>query len=283
LNQTYNNIELIIIDDGSTDNSTDIITSKYSSEKVKLVKKENAGQLSTFNESLKYITGDIVFLLDSDDRYKKTYVKEMVDIYITRKVNFIFCEIEKFFNNGTVEVKRSKKYLCDSEVGFSVISALYSKEWIGSPTSAISMRREIYEKILPIPFEKDWISRADDCLVYGASILGVNKYYCSKPLVEYRVHGNNGYYNKKFSKNDNFIREITINRLLEYFLKKSQLNKNLVNLVELEYLTRDYKNIRILKFYLKAIDKLNCRFYLRNKIKLKLIGLFIKVNISRKK
>ncbi len=270
MNQTYNNIELIIIDDGSTDNSTDIITSKYSPEKVILVKKENAGQLSTFNESLKYITGDIVFLLDADDRYKKTYIEEMVDIYINKKVNFIFCEIEKFFNNGMLEVKRSKKYLSDSEVGYSVISSLYSKEWIGSPTSAISMRREIYEKILPIPLEKDWISRADDCLIYGTSILGVNKYYCSKPLVEYRVHGNNGYYNKILSKNDKYIREITINRLLEYFLKKSRLNRDLVNLVELEYLTRDYKNIRILKFYL------------RNKIKLKLIGLFIKVNISRK-
>jgi glycosyltransferase involved in cell wall biosynthesis len=283
LNQTYKDIELIIIDDGSTDNSIYLLKSKYGEDKFILVNKKNAGQLSAFNESLKYITGEVIFQLDSDDRYKKNYIEEIVKIYKKNKhIDFIFCEMEKFFLDGTKEVKINKKHLPDHEVGFSVLSTLYAQEWIGSPTSALSLRRSLYEEILPVPLEKDWITRADDCLIYGGSILGANKYYCSKALVEYRIHGSNAFFNKNFSLNDKYIRKIRLNKLVNFFYEKSKLNINLSDLILPEFLTRNHSNIRILKFYFKVISKMNLNIFSQIIMKLKIIMYFFKANIFTK-
>lgn len=89
LNQNYKDIELIVIYDGSTDDSIKLINDNFSKDQVKVVKKLNAGQLSTFNESLNHYTGDIICLLDADDKYKKDYISEIVKVYKENKdVNF---------------------------------------------------------------------------------------------------------------------------------------------------------------------------------------------------
>lgn len=249
-----------------------------------MVRKENRGQLSAFNESLKHITGDIVFQLDADDRYKKTYVEEIINIYKERNdIDFIFCEMEKFFIDGRKEIKLNKKYKFNSEVGYSIISTLYVQEWIGSPTSAISMRTELYKKLLPVPYEKDWITRADDCLVLGASILGANKYYYSNALVEYRIHGSNAFFNKKFSKKYEYNRKINLNRLINFFHNKSNLGDDISDIIQSEFLTRDYGNIRIYKFYSKAISKQNFSSFKKLRLKIKLFGYFAKKNLKNKK
>ena len=64
IGQIYNNIEHIVIDDGSTDNSIGVIN-KYSN--VKLVRKENGGQVSAVIEGFKNASGEIIMFLDSDD------------------------------------------------------------------------------------------------------------------------------------------------------------------------------------------------------------------------
>jgi len=187
LEQTYKNIEIIIIDDGSTDNSMELLNKNYKDiSLIKIVSKKNGGQLSAFNEAQKYITGDIVFFLDSDDIYKVDYIEKIVKLYQDNKdIDFIFCEIERFFIDGKKEVIR--KYPTNLDIGFSIISTLYSKEWVGSPTSAVSMKTNLFNKILPIPFESDWITRADDCLIWGSSIFGAKKYYCAEPLILYNA------------------------------------------------------------------------------------------------
>ena len=65
LAQTYPNVELIVVDDGSTDNSRDVLARFL--EQGTCVFKENGGQASAFNEAARYIGGDIVIFLDADD------------------------------------------------------------------------------------------------------------------------------------------------------------------------------------------------------------------------
>lgn len=89
INQTYKNFELIIVNDGSPDDSQKIIDKYVKKDKrIKSFIKENGGQSDARNYGLEYISGDYILFVDSDDcievelleRLNKTLVKNRVDI-----------------------------------------------------------------------------------------------------------------------------------------------------------------------------------------------------------
>lgn len=82
--QTYQNIELVVVDDGSVDNSKKIIQSwieKFNSKDriLKYVYQENGGLGSAVNRGLKEITGEFLTLLDADDRFLQTSIQKRVE------------------------------------------------------------------------------------------------------------------------------------------------------------------------------------------------------------
>jgi glycosyltransferase involved in cell wall biosynthesis len=228
LNQTVKFDEIIIVDDASTDNSEEVIN-KFSQEaNVKsILKEKNQGQLSSFNEGFLAATGDIIFFLDADDIYEPEYLETALNFYKRRsECDFLFCAYKKI---GAIEGIFQSDAV-DLDLGYSVIRTLYNGEWIGSITSTLSIRREIVRKILPITNIEDWRVRADDCLVWGASLVGAKKFYMSKPLVMYRIHQNNQYHNKKFldiDKNYEYKRFWKRNSLFNYIMQKNNLSSPL--------------------------------------------------------
>ena len=78
--QSYKNIELIIIDDGSTDNSG-LIIDEYSmlDSRIKVVHKQNGGQASARNIGLDLAKGDYIGFVDSDDWIEPTMIENMLD------------------------------------------------------------------------------------------------------------------------------------------------------------------------------------------------------------
>ena len=78
LGQTYQNLEVIVLDDGSTDNSLDVIN-KYAA-RVRIVTRKNKGVVYTRNEALKLAKGDFFFFLDADDFFDKDYVENMLAV-----------------------------------------------------------------------------------------------------------------------------------------------------------------------------------------------------------
>ncbi|MBC6431473.1 glycosyltransferase family 2 protein, partial [Nostoc sp. HG1] len=181
LNQTVKFDEIIIIDDASTDNSVEFIAKFAQVDNVKCIFKEkNQGQLSSFNEGFLAATGEIIFFLDADDIYEPQYLENALNFYSRRtECDFIFCAYKKF---GAVEGIFQTDAV-DLDLGYSVIRTLCNGEWIGSITSTLSIRREIIRKILPIPNIEDWRVRADDCLVWGASLVGAKPAFLSKRAI----------------------------------------------------------------------------------------------------
>src|SRR5271156_4631356 len=79
LEQTYSNIELIICDDGSTDDSVRIIEDYARKDpRLHLIRKTNGGQASGFNAAFAASRGEIIALLDSDDLFLPRKVERIV-------------------------------------------------------------------------------------------------------------------------------------------------------------------------------------------------------------
>jgi len=285
LNQTVQFDEIIIVDDASTDNSAEVITKFAQLTNVKsILKEKNEGQLSSFNEGFLAATGDIIFFLDADDIYEPQYLENVLNFYSRRtECDFIFCAYKKF---GAVEGIFQTDAV-DLDLGYSVIRTLCNGEWIGSITSTLSIRREIIRKILPIPNIEDWRVRSDDCLIWGASLVGAKKFYMSKPLVMYRIHQSNQYHNNKFlhtDKNYEYKRFWKRNSLFNYILKKNNLSLPLL----LAFTSIDeLKTIPCPKFqdfisYLKIIFLFEHNLYWKIKGIVLLFSYFIKILMSGK-
>lgn len=81
LNQTYSNYEVIIVNDGSPDNSDNIIKSYEKEDKrFKGYKKVNGGLSDARNYGLKYATGDYLIFIDADDYIENNYLKKINDV-----------------------------------------------------------------------------------------------------------------------------------------------------------------------------------------------------------
>lgn len=80
INQTYKNIEIICINDGSTDNSEKIIKDYLKTNKnITYLKQPNAGQSIARNKGLEKATGDFILFVDSDDFIEKNMVEKLID------------------------------------------------------------------------------------------------------------------------------------------------------------------------------------------------------------
>lgn len=263
IEQTLNSIygqtlipgEIIIVDDGSTDNSCEVIK-KYIADKplAKLIEKNNGGQLSTFNAASQYVTGDLIFFIDSDDLWQPDYLEKIVSIYKDRSVDYVFCAFEEFDQSQRIV----KKYNKDTDLGFSTAFTYFKKVYIGGPTATLSIRRTLFDRIFPVPYEDAWRVCADLPLVMGASLAGGHKYYCAEPLVLYRIHKVNAHkiletvtdYGYRFAYN----RDVLVN----YFADKFKLSeKTCAYLIDTEVrVCREDMRFGLLWRYLTTIFKL---------------------------
>ena len=100
LNQTYKNLEVLIIDDGSTDNTKEIID-KFSDKRVKYIKlKENLGGSNARNIGIKMATGKFISFQDSDDIFYPNKLEFQINNLINKKSVLDFCKIKVIFNSS---------------------------------------------------------------------------------------------------------------------------------------------------------------------------------------
>lgn len=107
VNQTLKDIEIIVVNDGSTDSSELIIKKfivKYP-EKIKYIVKENGGLSDARNYGLQYVTGEYVAFLDSDDYVKLDLYEKMYNKALQENSDFVECDfIWKYDNKEKVDI-----------------------------------------------------------------------------------------------------------------------------------------------------------------------------------
>jgi glycosyltransferase involved in cell wall biosynthesis len=218
-----------------------LLRATYTSEpRVRIVAKENGGQLSAFNVGLAHATGDVVYFLDADDRYRPEHVATTLPLYEQGVTDFVIAGVEVF---GTTDAK-PRPLQPERNLGCSTLAALLSNSFVGGPTSSLSMRRWVADRMLPCPLEEDWRTRADDVLVLGGSIVGARKYQLHTPQVEYRVHGHNNHTGRARGAEQKLRHGLALNRLVQWFANRSGYNLEVLpRMLHREFATLEHPTV----------------------------------------
>lgn len=177
LKQTHSNLEIIVIDDGSTDQTQDLIRSSYAREpRVKYIHQENAGVSAARNRGLATIQGDYVAFLDSDDVWKPWKLQaQLACMKFLPSIGMVWSDFETLDARGNVSSQKHirTKYqayrwftneqlftesfplnrfapeLEDAAGGTLYTGDIYSQMIMGSlvHTSTVLMRRDRFEKV----------------------------------------------------------------------------------------------------------------------------------------
>jgi glycosyltransferase involved in cell wall biosynthesis len=192
LNQTYDRIEVIVVDDGSSDNSPEIIAS-YGDKIIPIIK-PNGGQASAFNTGFAASHGEIICFLDSDDIFLTEKVSEIVKVFIADE-NIGWCfHILNFFGDTEKKFELSNhnwtsgKYDLRSTIERGKLDGKMPE--VNLATSTMCFKAALLKEILPMP-EIIRIT-SDDYIKYIA--LGITPgFILIKELARQRIHNNNAY------------------------------------------------------------------------------------------
>ncbi len=237
LEQTRPPLDVVVVDDGSSDGSVELLRTRYADEpRVRLLCVSNAGQLAAFQRGLAATEGDVVCFLDADDRWSPTYLAQVGDRYdASGEVDFVFSDVTLIGH----ESGRQGYATHAQDIGYTVLATWVTGRWYGAPTSALSLRRALANRVLDLPAEMlaNWRISADNCLVFGASVLGAHKYFLPTGAVDYRIHGRNGWWHDQ-AKAGQFPALFRSRRLINYYAQRSNLDHHALGLAKQEFLTR---------------------------------------------
>ena len=181
LNQTYKNMELVIVEDCSTDSSRKLLKKYKENENIKIFyNKENRGLSYSRNYGLKKSTGDFIGYIDSDDYVEPDYYEKLMRSIKDNKSDIAICDI-KLVDEQTNKIQRCKCYANDFDVysvvnnGFaaSACNKLFKRKNIEKYPFAEGKVNEDIAVVIPTVIQAKKISYADTCYFYvqrGGSI-----------------------------------------------------------------------------------------------------------------
>jgi len=251
LMQDFEDFELIIVDDGSKDNSREIIE-KYAKKdkRIKPIFKKNGGQASAFNVGVENAKGELIIFIDSDDKFKQGKLKKVYEAY-KKGYEYIVNDYELI---GDTSYDYGPYYPYG---GYNLFLVYFLTIFTGSTTSNISISKNLADKIFPIKNEKFFRIRADDVVVFSASMMS-EMYFLDDILTEYRIHGSNLFAcnYKKITDKEKYYRDFVMHQLKKEILDKIEVDRRFFeNPYHLfaEFRTKRIYDKNILKLYLKIL------------------------------
>ncbi|WP_315077731.1 glycosyltransferase [uncultured Clostridium sp.] len=260
-NQTYKDIEIIVVDDGSTDNTSEVLK-KYTN-KIIYIKKENGGVASARNLGLNIANGEYIAFLDADDLYDKNKIEKQVKIL--KKCR----DIDVIYNNADV-IDENSKYIntLRSEGVYknknNFLCMMLTRQLIPAPAS-IMLRKKCLED--GIRYNDNYLNAED----YDFILKLAERYkyeYIDESLYLYRRHKKNltNNHNNQLKSEIDIIKALGIEKI-KFFINSSTFRKTEKKIIlakiymKMEMWNEAKKVLEIIK--LKRKNKL-IYFYLGN-------------------
>lgn len=218
LNQSYLNVEIILLDDSSTDDSFQEIN-KFKNN-ILIVKKDEKktgigsfDQAKSYYECLKVAKGEIIFLCDSDDYFKKNKIEFVLNEFLLNKNAEIIYDLPILKSSSKeIKIKRKKK--------------IFKNYWpYIHPTSCIAIKRDCYLRNLKylnfIDFKDLWLDFR--ICVISKYLLSENTYILNKNLTYYRQLETNISSKFKFLSKNWWKRREQAHEYIKIFFKKNNI------------------------------------------------------------
>jgi glycosyltransferase involved in cell wall biosynthesis len=184
LNQTFQDFEIIVIDDGSTDNTPEVI----SALPVRYFRQENQGCSAARNHGIKLSSGEYIAFLDSDDVLMENALEKGVDVLDRHpEVGFSYGQAYMMDENGRIHRVRKSSFLDSSTIvdGTEQIRELLFFNRI--PMSTLMVRRHCLDDVGGFNEELKNFEDRHICIRLAKRYSAA---YIAEPLVKYRVHPN---------------------------------------------------------------------------------------------
>lgn len=252
ISQTYANIEIILVDDGSPDNSGKICDEYANKDgRIKVIHKENGGVSSTRNVAISKSTGKYIVFVDSDDWLETNAIESLYKTLITENVDMVrghyFINTDETENIATFNqiVQERKKIFTDTDEFKNVILRSFLEGNIPGYLWLFIMKRDLIvgEK----PFKED-ISLAEDLLLLIEIFSRAKSiYFYDMPLYHYYMNDSgltraSAYYQKNIK---------NMPMLTEYFEEVITQSWNDSKLVEI----RKAATVKTIMSYVYALYK----------------------------
>lgn len=208
ISQTYKNIEIILVDDGSTDDSGKICD-EYAGQdgRIKVFHQENGGQALARNNAIKHVNGSFILYADSDDILTTDHVEYFVTLSNKYNADLVQCEMIKFRDENqilTFEQQKENQERIDEEL-YNAQEALkqfsYQRKFTASPWGKL-IKKELMDKLeFPVG-----VGYEDMAIMFRLIGTAEKLVYSSKICYYYRQHQNSTMHTKFSDKKVDRIR-----------------------------------------------------------------------------
>lgn len=173
LGQTWRDLELILVDDGSTDNTAKIVC-EINDPRLKYVYQANAGACAARNHGIELAAGEFIAFHDSDDVWHKDKLEKQMNALLRNDADIVFCKLAEIKQDGSV-------YLMPQGIREGFLNPVVTL--IGIGTQTILAKRKVFEQFR---FDRELPRFQEFELMYRAS--KVYSVYCvDEGLVDYYI------------------------------------------------------------------------------------------------
>jgi glycosyltransferase involved in cell wall biosynthesis len=218
LEQSYRDFEFIIINDGSTDDSLNIIKKyKHLDERIVLISRENQGLIASLNDGVKLAKGKYIARMDADDISLKNRFKEQIELMEREHIDICGSSVKLFNDKGDIKIWRYP--VSDQDIKFTLLFTCSFAH------PSVMIRKNVFKNLK----YKDYKNSEDYKLWTDAALSAFKMGGLDKVLLNYRCHEEQVSY-----KNSIMQKEQTF-RISNFYVSQTR---------ELADVLKTYKNIR---------------------------------------